>query len=38
MMTIKERLVAIETELKLVKKLLYGIFMFIAASTGIQII
>lgn len=38
MKTIKERLTCIEVEMRMIKKLIYGIFAAIAAATGTQII
>jgi len=38
MKTIKERLVCIETEVRLIKKMLYGLFVLVAGTAGIQII
>ena len=37
-MTIKERLMKIETDVCYIKKLMYVLYVILAASTGIQII
>ena len=37
-MTIKERLIKIETELKYIKKLIYGLAVLTAAQAGINLI
>jgi len=37
-MTIKERLTKIETELKYIKKLIYGLAILIAGQAGIRFI